>query len=122
LRRDDRDQTEERQARREATEAALERLDELAKDPAAPRGLVERLRAGLGDKLKRLDSGKGGGESAQTVPEEVRRVYQGLVDAQREALIRLRDENVIGDEVLHRIESELDFEELRLGEEDQKGE
>jgi len=37
------------------------------------------------------------------------------VDAKRRSLIRLRDEGAISDEVLLELESELDFEALRLG-------
>jgi len=37
-----------------------------------------------------------------------------LFRAQREALVRLRDEGEISDEALHRIERDLDLEESRL--------
>jgi CPA1 family monovalent cation:H+ antiporter len=37
-----------------------------------------------------------------------------LLRAQRKKLIELRNEGKIGDEVLHRIEHELDLEESRL--------
>ena len=37
-----------------------------------------------------------------------------LLLAQRNALIRLRDEGTISDEALHRIERDLDLEETRL--------
>jgi monovalent cation/hydrogen antiporter len=37
-----------------------------------------------------------------------------LLGAQRQRLIRLRDEGRIGDEVMHRIERDLDLEESRL--------
>jgi CPA1 family monovalent cation:H+ antiporter len=35
--------------------------------------------------------------------------------AERSALIQLRDDGTISDEVLHRLERELDIEALRLG-------
>jgi hypothetical protein len=37
-----------------------------------------------------------------------------LLRSQRRALIELRNEGVIGDEVIHRIERDLDLEESRL--------
>ena len=37
-----------------------------------------------------------------------------LLRAQRRTLIRLRNEGKIGDEVMHRIERDLDLEESRL--------
>ena len=39
----------------------------------------------------------------------------GAVAAKRRALVRLRDEGAISDEVLLDLESELDYEALRLG-------
>ena len=39
-----------------------------------------------------------------------------MLDGEREELIRLRDENVIGDSVLHRVEAGLDLEEMMLDE------
>ncbi len=50
-----------------------------------------------------------------------RRLRHATLQSEREALIRLRDEGVIGDEVLHRLEYELDVEALRLGTGDLRG-
>jgi CPA1 family monovalent cation:H+ antiporter len=38
-----------------------------------------------------------------------------MLTAERKALIALRDRGVISDEILHRLESELDIEAVRLG-------
>jgi CPA1 family monovalent cation:H+ antiporter len=38
-----------------------------------------------------------------------------LISAQRDAIIRLRDDGVIGDEALHRVERDLDLEAVRSG-------
>ncbi|MGH7703346.1 MAG: Na+/H+ antiporter, partial [Gemmatimonadales bacterium] len=43
------------------------------------------------------------------------RLRLGTLRAKRRALIRLRDEGAISDEVLLDLESELDYEALRLG-------
>jgi hypothetical protein len=42
------------------------------------------------------------------------RLMRELLRSQRRALIELRNEGVIGDEVIHRIERDLDLEESRL--------
>lgn len=43
------------------------------------------------------------------------RLREETLAAERTALIKLRDEGTISDEVLHRLEQELDIEALRLG-------
>jgi CPA1 family monovalent cation:H+ antiporter len=53
--------------------------------------------------------------AVQSLGETVRRVRLGTVAARRRALVRLRDEGAISDEVLVELESELDYESLRLG-------
>jgi CPA1 family monovalent cation:H+ antiporter len=50
-------------------------------------------------------------ETAQAL----RRLRQETLTAERRAVIGLRDQGVISDDVLHRIEHELDIEALRLG-------
>ena len=42
-------------------------------------------------------------------------IRTAVLDAEREAVIRLRDDGIISDEVLHRIERDLDLEALRTG-------
>jgi CPA1 family monovalent cation:H+ antiporter len=44
-----------------------------------------------------------------------RRLRHETLSAERRALIRLRDEGAISDEVLHRLEYELDVESIRIG-------
>ena len=43
------------------------------------------------------------------------RLARELIASQREALVRLRNERVISDEVLRRVERDLDVEDTRLG-------
>jgi thermostable 8-oxoguanine DNA glycosylase len=43
-----------------------------------------------------------------------KRLRLGLIAAEREAIIGLRDQGEIGDQVLRRVEEDLDLEELRL--------
>jgi CPA1 family monovalent cation:H+ antiporter len=43
-----------------------------------------------------------------------RRLRQELIASERSTLVRLRNAGTIGDEVMHRVERDLDFEEVRL--------
>jgi CPA1 family monovalent cation:H+ antiporter len=47
--------------------------------------------------------------------EAFRRIRHETLTAERLALIKLRNDGTISDEVLHRLENELDVEALRLG-------
>ena len=47
-----------------------------------------------------------------------RRLRREVLGAQREEAIRLRDRGIINDEVLHRVERDLDLEEVALEAED----
>ncbi len=51
--------------------------------------------------------------------ETYRQLEQGILDARRHAAVSLRNERVIDDEVLRRLERELDLEELRITPEDE---
>lgn len=42
------------------------------------------------------------------------RLVRELLEAQRRAIVRLRNEGAISDDVMHRIERELDLEDSRL--------
>jgi monovalent cation/hydrogen antiporter len=44
-----------------------------------------------------------------------RRLHHELLTAERLAVVALRDEQIVGDEVLHQLEFELDVEALRSG-------
>ena len=41
-----------------------------------------------------------------------------MIDAERREMIRLRDEGVVSDDVMHTIERELDLEQLQLESDD----
>jgi CPA1 family monovalent cation:H+ antiporter len=44
-----------------------------------------------------------------------RRLRHETLSAERRAVIALRDQGVISDEILHRLEQELDIEAMRIG-------
>jgi CPA1 family monovalent cation:H+ antiporter len=111
---DEREEVEELTARSATAQAGLERLNSLANDGAPP-GLLDDLREHL--MARRHHYARQVGQP-QIEPrwhwDDRNRVRREVVDAEREAVIGLRDEGVIGDDVMHKIERELDLEEVRL--------
>ena len=107
---------EEMLAREHAATVALARLDDLSSEAWPVGDQVERLRVHYGRQLQRF--AKGGAVDADCsmeAGEAFRRLRHDTLTAERMALIALRDDGVISDEVLHRLEHELDVEALRLG-------
>lgn len=102
---------EERHARREALRDGLERLEDLADEPWVVSEEVERLR----EEYRRRDLIDGARVNDPVGSEARRRLRTELLRAERRAMIRLRDEGAISDEVLHALERELDVEALRIG-------
>jgi CPA1 family monovalent cation:H+ antiporter len=102
-------------AREASVEAALGRLDELADEWPGHLELVDQLRSRYlhaGEHLEHDHEGDGSRTLDQEAIEHAA-IRQAVIDAQRVAIIDLRDRGVIGDEALRGIERELDLEELR---------
>ncbi len=107
---------EEIQARRHAAGAALSRLNELKEEAWPKPDHVDQLQGHYGKRLDDISSnGAVSPETIQETNEALLRLKEAALVAERSALIRLRDEGTISDEVLHRLEQELDIEALRLG-------
>src|SRR5918995_1481807 len=106
---------EETHGRIQVAEAALERLEELGEEEWVREDTAERVR-GLYNYRRTRFASRFDGESDGV--EERSAAYQRLMiellGAQRLRLITMRDEGSIGDEVMHRIERDLDLEESRL--------
>lgn len=109
-------EAEETHAREVATRAALARLDDVALAPWSRREEVERMRVFYAQRLARsspllqsADPARRQGQAAY------RRLRHATLDAERQAVVALRDAGVISDEVLHRLEQELDVEAIRTG-------
>lgn len=98
-------------AREEAHQAALEQLGDLAHEPWVTPDALARVEADL----RHSHQHHGAGAEAMARADALRRVRLATVAARRRALIRLRDEGAISDEVLLELEQELDFEALQLG-------
>ncbi len=107
---------EERTARVKANEAALAYLEELKSDAEISHDILDRLRAGYDDRLRQLDAGGKSSGDAEPLPSVplYQRLEQEALTVERRTIIQLRDEYVINDEVLRRIQRDLDLAEARL--------
>jgi Na+/H+ antiporter len=107
---------EELRARLAATDAALQRLDELADEPWTRPDSVERLRSFYQFRRRLLKERAGIYEDRgyQERSQAYQRLVRELLEAQRAAIVQLRNRGVINNDVMHRIERDLDLEDSRL--------
>jgi monovalent cation/hydrogen antiporter len=107
---------EEAKARLHAAKAALARIDELADEDWVREDTADRLR-GLytfrSERFRaRLDGTDDGALDERSA--DYQRLRRELLDAERQAVVDLRRAGRIDDEVMHRIERDLDLEDQRL--------
>jgi hypothetical protein len=104
----------ERTARLKANEAALAYLAEV--DNLFPPEIVERLRVEYDDRIRQLEVCASGSEDRDNrlITPSYQRLQQAALDVERRTIIQLRDEYVINDDVLRRIQLDLDHAEARL--------
>jgi len=132
---------EELKARLVVTKAALARIDELGGEEWTRDDSIERMRGLYEYRKRRLAARAGKGEddgyedrsvAYQTLVREVleaqradgenyehrargyQKMIRSVLDAQRAELVRLRNAGEISNEVMHRLERELDLEDQRL--------
>jgi monovalent cation/hydrogen antiporter len=113
---DDAEEREELRARLAAARAALDRLDQLAGADWTRDDTVERLRGLYEFRRRRLKTraGKLEDDGVEDRSLAYQRLVRELLDAQRQAIVRLRNQGAISNDVMHRIERELDLEDTRL--------
>ena len=105
---------EETHARLAAVEAALARLNELAEEYPDHLELVTVLRDRFDHEVSHVwPASEGPRDEAERELFEHRLIHEAVLAAEREAVIHLRDDGVISDEVLRRIERDLDLDALR---------
>ncbi len=106
---------EEQEARLATVKAGQARVRALLDEPWLPRARAEALEQSLEERRQRLESklARGPGSDGRS-GDGYRRLMRELIEAQRSELVRLRNEGLIGDDVMHRIESQLDMEEARI--------
>jgi CPA1 family monovalent cation:H+ antiporter len=121
---------EEAHARRVAAEAGLAALDTEGEREGVDRDLVRYLRrayAGQVDRWSVRDRDRHGardaehqallgrdGADAEREARGTRRLRRAMIAAERRAVVALRDRGVIGDEVLRRVQRDLDLETMLL--------
>jgi len=110
------EETEELRARLVATRAALTQLDDLEAEEWTRNETIERMRA-LYQYRKRRFAARAG-KIEDDGYEDRSLIYQQMVQivlaAQRDALIRMRSDGELSNEVMNRVIRELDLEESRL--------
>jgi CPA1 family monovalent cation:H+ antiporter len=111
---DDAEEREELAARRAAVEAALERLEELAAEEWTRTDTAERMRGMFEYRRRRLAARDGDGESLEDRSRAYQAMVREVIEAQRRAIVALRNAGEISNEVMHRLERELDLEDQRL--------
>jgi monovalent cation/hydrogen antiporter len=115
--RDERLEHEESKARLLAVEAALARIDELVAEEWVREDTAERVRRSYDYRRRRFSArfeDDGDPASFEERSEAYQRLLRELLEAQRAILVDLRDAGRINDEIMRRIERELDLEDSRL--------
>jgi CPA1 family monovalent cation:H+ antiporter len=119
VRDDGEEEREELAGRRAAADAALHRLDELEGANWTREDTVGRMRSAYEYRRNRL-AARAGETDGDDGPDyehrslKYQKLVRALLDAQREELVRLRNSGEISNEVMHRLERELDLEDERL--------
>src|SRR5437867_2746726 len=108
---------EELEARLKANESALTRLNELAEMRPADAEVVQRLRVEYEDRIRQLRASES--DSNETprhlFSSEYEQFSYELLQVERRIILQLRNEGIINDEVLRRIQRDIDLAEARLG-------
>jgi CPA1 family monovalent cation:H+ antiporter len=116
LRGDETDEREATEARLRTAEAGMERLDDIIERRT---DLVETARSLRARHRHRIHRYKARQQQRTHQRDEsaaaaYRAVRKEMIDAERDQLIRLRDDGVISDDVMRRIQRDLDLEQLLL--------
>jgi CPA1 family monovalent cation:H+ antiporter len=107
---------EERSARLAANAAAVEFIGELAGKVGIPSDLVSRLRAEYDDRVHQLEGccDDASNPSGQVASPQYQDLQQQALQIERNVIIGLRNNRVINDEALRRIQRDLDLAEARI--------
>jgi monovalent cation/hydrogen antiporter len=107
---------EESQARIRGAEAAIERLDELAAEAWVLDDTAERLRGQYRFRIDRFSAriSPDGDGKIEKRSMKYQRLRRELLEAERRAVVEMRNTGQISDEVMRRVERDLDLEDSRL--------
>ena len=116
LEEDDGDAREDAKARIHAAEAAIARLDELEDEDWVRADTAERVRGLYNFRSNRfrarLDESDDGEIEERSLAYQ--RLRRELLDAERSAVLALRNEGKISEDVMQRVKRDLDLEDSRL--------
>jgi len=107
---------EEALARLRMAEAGLARLDELAESGAAPDAVIDRLRAGLQDRMAKTRAALNQAPDSRPGALSEQDLRRDLIAAQAAELSRLYDAGTITAATQRRLQQSLDLETARLAE------
>jgi monovalent cation/hydrogen antiporter len=107
---------EEREARLKANQAALTRLNEIAQRDPAKDDALQRLRVEYEDHIRQVEGAEpeSAGTPLRLFSSEYERLSHEALQIERVTIIKLRNQDVISDEVLRRIQRDIDLAEARL--------
>ena len=110
------EEREELKARLVATKAALARIEELKAEEWTRDETLERMQLQYEYRKRRLAAraGKAEDEGYEDRSFDYQTMVREVLEAQRAEVVRLRNQGTISNEVMHRIERELDLEDERL--------
>jgi CPA1 family monovalent cation:H+ antiporter len=112
------EEREELEARKRATDAALIRLDELGMMEWTRDDTVDRMRGMYEYRRRRLRArdgdGSDDGEDYESRSYRYQKMVREVIEAQHDAIVELRNHGRISNDVMHRLERELDLERERL--------
>lgn len=112
-------ETEELKARKAAARAAISRLEQLREEDWTREETVERMIGMYHFRLRRLAQRAGhpvgdGDEDAEARSVAYQRLTREVLSAELDAVLRLRGDGTISDEVMHVLEREIDLQDQRL--------
>ena len=105
-------------ARLAAAQAALDRLEEIeGTDPGIPDNVLDRLREVYQARFARCVTALSGGDGGMPIEDPLkgyRRIREELIDQERAALLDLRQQGRLKQDLFRRIQADLDLDEARL--------
>jgi CPA1 family monovalent cation:H+ antiporter len=108
----------ELKARLQGARSALDRLEEICAENDLPPSNEQGMRDYYEDRIARYEAGiEAGGMTDEYAQSSAtwRKWRRDLIEAERDAVIRMRDGGEISPETMRRIERDLDLEESRIG-------
>jgi CPA1 family monovalent cation:H+ antiporter len=107
---------EDAKARIKAAQAALARLEELESEDWVREDTAERMRGSYNFRTRRFRARYEGvdGDGEEERSRAYQRLRRELLDAERGAVLELRNDGVITEEVMQRVQRDIDLEDSRL--------